>query len=123
MNLKLEALKAIIFFALGGFIFVNYWPKPQPPIAPESKQSCVANLKKHTNPDGSTDESFDFIAIQGQHSPEAPKANFVSGGAYIDNKFHAGLSAELKLNTWAFEAESDLKQDHRISVKKILLEW
>jgi hypothetical protein len=47
MNLKLEALKAIMFLAIGGFLFVSFWPKPEPPkpvAIPESKE--IAKLKK-----------------------------------------------------------------------------
>ncbi len=47
MNLKIEAFKALVFFALGGFLFVSYWPqqKHTSSIAiPESEE--LLKLKK-----------------------------------------------------------------------------
>ena len=50
---------------IGAFLCARFMPNPKPdvpPIAIKQDQSakCIASLKKHTNADGSVDESFDF---------------------------------------------------------------
>ena len=65
MNIKIEALKAITFIAIGGFLFVNYWPKDKidktEPQQPTAKSSGKAVAKKVTKANGDIEESLECV--------------------------------------------------------------
>lgn len=133
MDLKTELFKdAIILLIgalLGAFIFSKFAPKPLHPVPPSQSQSakCTASIKKHTNPDGSSDESLDLSgqAEQSQKPANAPIApqNYLAIGGYMDSSFKGGSSLGLKINDWDFDISSDLKADHRFTAKYILIKF
>lgn len=82
MNLKLEALKAVLFFALGGFIFVHYWPKPEPAASVKKEEQKKGTIKRDIKvfPDGSKDisevENYDQSS-KSSVSASNPPDNFI----------------------------------------------
>lgn len=118
MNLK----NKIIALAVAALLAVGAWfyfkPKPVIPVKKEVHKSVK---KVEYRPDGSI-SSITSTTVSSKTEPQRD-FDYLSFGGYADSKFHAGVSLGLKLNTWDFDLDSDLKQDHRLTAKKIIFQW
>lgn len=134
MNLKVEALKALLFTLLGAFLFANYSPKPEPPKLPEvqqqQSQACKATIKKRTNPDGSIDEVAEFLAANSQSqalkaTPDnTPKPKLNGLGAFENELIlKRKVLQDVKLFGFNFDADVMLKADRDSQKAGVMIEW
>ena len=131
MNIKIEAVKALLFTALGAFLFAKYSPKPEPKNQSGVEQNqlqmqdCKVVIKKVTNKDGSVDEVTEFLSNNSQKQSQKiqpPKPE-------NQNKLFLGLGTEKKLTldlqrgNIQHQIISDGNKDHSYYLKFKVLEF
>lgn len=134
MNLKIEALKALVFVLLGAFLGARYAPKPEPPkqpeIAQQQQQACKAVIKKRTNADGSVDEIAEFLSANSQSQSvkpseaSAPKVKKNGVGAFENEIIlKRKVLSDVKLFGFEFDADVMLKADRDSQKAGVMIEW
>lgn len=129
MNIKTEALKAIVFIIIGAVLWAKFQPKDspkQPEIsqAQGQNQECKIVTKIVTSKDGSKVETTEVVAKNTQSQEQKilqvePRKNALFLGLATDKKANVNLI----LGKWSHEVRSDFNKDHIYQLSYKVLEF
>lgn len=124
MSIKIEAIKALFFIAIGAFIWAKIQPQTssnEPKVVQSQSQGCSVVVKKVVRKDGTVSETTEVVASQKQDQVVLSNnnKNALLLGVWTDKK----ASANLILGKWSHEIRTDFVKDHVYQLSYKVLEF